>query len=432
MVPPEPAASNGPPRMPSPRTPDALFTLLQRTMSAGRAISVIAVCVTIIAIIAVGFALHTARPIMMPLTAAFVLSLILAPAADWLGRRGLPEGLRAAIVVFAAMGAIFVGIYLVGKPAVAWSNKLPAVVEEARGKLSGLFDAVTQMQEVGEQVEEIASNGNGKTEPREVIVRGNSLPLSLAASARTIIVQLLFTAVLAYFLLETKSGFHANAIAARRTMRGKLQTARILRNMQKKVGVYMFTMLMINIGLGGCVAACLSAIGMPSPLVWGLLAAILNFVPYVGPAIVTVLLGLSGLVEYDTLKMAAAPVLIYVVLNFIESNFVTPLFIGVRLRISPLAILIAIAIFIWMWGPVGSLLAIPLVVVLKTICDSVPALKPIGVFIGDIKVVKGRKVDVWGVHTVPARAVAPPPPPRRPHAQRVRTTAASEPPAPRH
>ena len=145
----------------------------------------------------------------------------------------------------------------------------------------------------------------------------------------------------------------------------------------------MFTMLIINIGLGVATGIGMLAIGMPSPLIWAGLAAILNFVPYLGPITLTVLLTLTGLVHFETFAGAAVAPMIYIVLNFIESNFITPTVIGVRLTISPLAVILNISFWTWLWGPAGAVLSIPVLVIFKTVCDYSTFLRPIGLLIGD-------------------------------------------------
>lgn len=401
------AGETAPPRsfaaMPPRRTLEALLQSADKRFPAARSLSMIAIATTTLALIAAGFLLHAARPVMLPLTTAFVISLLLAPAADWLGRRGLPEGLRAAAVVLAAIAALLTAFYFLGRPAAQWFESLPEIAEEARQKLSGVAAAVSQVEEVSRRVEEMASTGDNGPEPQEVVLRAGSFTNALADGVRAAFIQIVFTAVLVYFLLATRSSFRLKAIAARPTVSGKLQTARLLRDMQKKVGSYMFTMLIINFGLAAVVAAGMAAIGMPSPLVWGALAGALNFVPYLGPAVVTILLGVAGVVQYDTLAMAAAAPAIYIAANFIESNLVTPMLVGVRLRISPLAIFVAVSFLAWLWGPVGAVIAIPLVVVTKTVCDAIEPLRPVGVLIGEIEVVKGRKFGFCRIETTTKR-----------------------------
>lgn len=344
----------------------------------------------IITLVAFCVALYFARPVLIPITIAFVLSVILAPASEWLRRRSVPSGLRALLVVMLSFGLFIGGLYLALQPGAAWVERLPDVLERAQQKLVGVQKAVDKVQDVSEQVNEITDLGKVGAQDK-VTVEGPDLGDSLVASARTLIVQIIFTAVLTYFFLASRVDLHRKIILLRGDMAGMRQTARMLRAIEGKVGAYMLTMLTINLGLGAVTAALMWSIGMPSPLVWGGLAAILNFIPYIGPFVLTVLLGISGLVNFDTSLGALAPPLIYIVLNFIESNFITPLLIGVRLTMSPLAVILNVSFWTWMWGPAGAIVSIPVLVIFKTICDYSNFLAPIGLLIGDAETFRPLK-----------------------------------------
>lgn len=383
-----------------------LERLLGASDGAGRRarwLAAIGVSMIIVAAAAVGFVFYAARPILLPLATAFIISALLTPIADRLGRLGLPEGADAGVTMLVAVAALIAAFLVVDRPVIAWTQKLPQTIEAALDKLDGVASAMSRMREATEEVEKSISEL--APEPvREVVVKETTMMESLASSAREASVQILFTLVLAYFLLAGRTSFRIKAMAAQPTLRGKLQVARIFRDIHRKVGQYMLTMTVINIGLGAAVALAMAAIGMPSPIVWGALAGVLNFVPYIGPAVVTLLAAATGLVTFDSLQQAALAPLVYVVLNFIESNVVTPSLVGVRMMLSPLAILLFVATFAWLWGPVGAVLAAPLLVVVKTVCDSVRFLQPVGVLVGEIHVVKERRLGFCGINAVPAPA----------------------------
>lgn len=362
-----------------------------------RTLLVIAACSCVVAVFTIGAALYLARPVFIPITAAFVLSVILAPATEWLRRRSFPAGLRALFVVAIAFSLFVGGLYLALQPGAAWIEKFPGVLEEAREKLTGVQDAVNKVQDVSEQVSELTELGETKEEV--VTVQGPKLADSLVASARTIIVQIIFTAVLTYFFLAARTDLRRKLTLMRSNYAGMRQTARMVRAIEEKVGSYMFTMFVINMGLGAATAAAMWAIGMPSPLVWGGLAAILNFIPYLGPVMLTLLLTISGIVNFETVPGILAPAAIYIVLNFIESNFVTPTLVGVKMTISPLAIILNVSFWTWMWGPAGAIMSIPVLVIFKTICDHSTFLRPVGLLIGDADTFRPMKARQKAIQT---------------------------------
>lgn len=334
------------------------------------------------AIIAFGTAVYFARPVLLPIAAAFVFSVLLAPAAEWLRRYKVPSGLRAFIVVGLAFSIFISGLYLAIQPGAAWIENLPNVISQAKEKLVGMREAVDKVQDVSEQVNELTDLG-GASKEEVIVVEGPGLGDSLVASARTIIVQIIFATVLTYFFLSARIDIRRKLLLLRERRSGMMQTYRMIKAVEQKVGSYMLTMLMINIGLGVVTTCAMWAIGMPSPMIWGGLAALLNFIPYLGPIILTALLALSGIVQFETPATMLAPAAIYIALNFIESNLITPTLIGVRLTISPLAVILNISFWTWIWGPAGAVISIPVLVIFKTICDYSDTLRPIGLLIGD-------------------------------------------------
>lgn len=351
-----------------------------------------AVSAIVIALVAAGVAVYFARPVFLPITAAFVLSVLLAPAAEWLRRRHIPNGLRAFIAVAATFSIFTGGVYLVIQPGAAWIENLPSVISQAKEKLVGMREAVEKVQDVSAQVNELTELG-APAENEVVVVEGPGLGDSLVASARTIIVQIIFAAVLTFFFLSARLDIRRKLLLLRRTRRGMMQSLRMINAVEEKVGSYMLTMFVINFGLGCVTTIAMWAIGMPSPFVWGGLAAILNFIPYIGPILLTVLLALSGIVQFDTPLEMATPALIYVALNFIESNVITPMLIGVRLTISPLAVILNISFWTWIWGPAGAIISIPILVIFKTVCDYSETMRPLGLLLGDAETfrpLKGR------------------------------------------
>ncbi len=337
----------------------------------------------IVAIVAMGAALYIMQPILVPIATAFIISILLVPATQWLKRRGVPQALRPFLVVSAASALFIYALYLIIQPGAEWFQNLPDVIEQARDELAGIQDAFTAVQQVSDKVDELADMGRERSREDVVTARDVEFGDALFGSARTFIVQIGLTAVLTYFFLASRRDMRRKVLLLRSSMRGMRNSARMLRAIEKDMASYMLTMTAINIALGAATGVAMWAIGMPSPLVWGGLAALLNFIPYLGPTVMTVLLGLTGLVAFDEPAMLFAPVGLYIALNFIESNFITPTLVGVRMTVSPLAIILSVAFWTWLWGPAGAIISIPALLILKSICDYTEPLQPIGLLIGD-------------------------------------------------
>lgn len=409
---PAPAIDRTPPvnfgALPDRAAMSALFTGASAARSpVSKWLQLAAISATMLAGLALLAALYAARPIVLPIAAAFILSALLAPIANALSRLGFSDAASGGATIFVALAALAFAVLLLDRPAIAWLQRMPAVVEEAQTKLVSVTAAMTRMRQAGkvmeEKISDIAEDADPGDEAPEVIVREETAFSSVAKSARSAMVQLTLTFVLAYFFLATRTSFRVKAMAAQPTLRGKRQIARLFRDINGKVGEYILTMTIINAGLACVMTAAMMAIGMPSPVIWGALAGLLNFIPYLGPVVMTGLLAMAGLVGFESPELALLPAGIYVLLNFIESNIVTPSVIGVRMMISPLAVIIAIAFLAWLWGPVGAVLAVPLLVVVKTICDSILFLRPLGVLLGEIEEVKGRRLRFCRIEPIPHR-----------------------------
>ena len=368
-----------------------------------RSLSIIAAASLFLSVIAIAVVLYFAKPIMLPLAGAFIISVMLAPLTGRLVKVGFSQQIAAGAVTACAFAAIVSLLVFTGRPAMAWVERAPELVVEAREKLSGIEKAVTTMKEVSEKVEEMANVGADEGEAEVVSIKDREGAKGVTKAAPGAIIQFLFTWVLVFFFLSERNEFRRKLAAANPSVGAKLRAMRMFANIEQRIGSYMLTMAAINAFLGLSLAAALWAVGMPSPHVWGLLAAVLNFIPYIGPAILTVLLGLSGIVHYDDSLMALAPAGIFILLNFIESNFLTPMIMGVKMKITPIAIIVSVSLLTFLWGAVGGVLAIPLLLIFKAVCDATPALGPVGVLIGELERVD-RGVRQGLASRAPARA----------------------------
>ena len=169
-----------------------------------------------------------------------------------------------------------------------------------------------------------------------------------------------------FFLLLGRAGFRKYAINWSTTRETRLRTLKILNDIEQNLGGYLIVVTAINLSLGIVTAIMAMTMGLPSPLLWGALAFVLNYVPYVGPAIMNVLLFVIGLVTFPTLLGALAPAAVFVAITVIEGQFLTPAIVGRRvLNLHPLAIFLSIAFWAWLWGPVGAFLATPILIVAR-------------------------------------------------------------------
>jgi predicted PurR-regulated permease PerM len=308
-------------------------------------------------------ALYFGRTLLMPLLFAVVLWLVLAPLVRRLVRRGLPRHLGAGVVVV-ALAALVVSVGLtLATPASEWLDRAPQVARQVRANLEVLRRPVAAVKSASEAVEDAATM-NDPREKQVVIKAPGRLDLVLAALPM-VALETMLTLILLYLMLATDPRVRGTIVCAFRAPRLRFAAAHALRHIEREVSAGLATMTIINAGLGTATAIAMHLLGMPNALLWGVLAAVLNYVPYLGPLVVGAVIGVVGLLSQPTLADAGLAVAAYFALNLVESQLVTPIALGRRLTLSPIAILVAVSFWGLLWGAMGALLAVPLLVVGK-------------------------------------------------------------------
>lgn len=187
---------------------------------------------------------------------------------------------------------------------------------------------------------------------------------------------------LLYFLLATGDRLLARIAALARTPAGGARLLDIVASVERNVSGYLASITLINVGLGVCTAAIAYLFDMPNPLLWGTIAALFNFIPYLGSMVTLAVLALVAVLTYDTLSQALLVPASFLLLATIEGQVVTPFVLGHRLSLSPIAVFLGLIFWGWLWGPAGALLAVPVLVTLKIVCDHLPPLSPVSALLG--------------------------------------------------
>ena len=324
------------------------------------------------------FALAGAASFLIPVVTAIVVSIILVPALSWLMRRGVPAMPAALAVLLAFIAVAFVVLTSIVIPALAFIQLLPTRLQQIRANLKPLLKTYTMVQHALDQVNHLLGIRGG------VSGLANQVPgfvLGFVSSAPLALIQTLFTLLLAFFFLNTYASVrsHATQEHTRRT----LGVSRLLRDVVRNTASYFFTITIVNVGLGTALALVAWGFGLPTPLMWGGLAALFNFFPYIGPLGVAVLLLVGGLVTFAAPINALWPALIFLGFHLTEANFITPSIIGKRLTISPLAILLSLSFWGWVWGVLGALISVPLLIMGKVMLDHAGTPDVLGFLFGE-------------------------------------------------
>ena len=317
-------------------------------------------------ILALPFALRAGAEFFLPVTAALVVAIALVPLLEWFERHGVPPKLSAGlcILIFATI-AVF-AIASIVLPAIDWVALIPERIGKVRAALEPVLDLYKAFDRFVERIldQVVISPQSGRT---VTIETPNSLSGLLATSAPHILIQLFFALLVVFFFLSGWTSMRKRTIVSRGSFEGALTTARVIQQVVDATSTYIGTITLINVTLGAITAAILWQLGMDSPVMWGGIVAVLNYIPYLGPIASALLLFLGGLMVFPDAWAALLPPAIFVGLHMIEANLITPMIVGKRLTINPLAILVALSFFSWVWGTTGALLAVPLLIIIKTV-----------------------------------------------------------------
>ena len=321
-------------------------------------------------ILAIPFALRSGSEFFLPVTIALVIAVALVPLLEWLERRGLPSPLAALFCVMLFLGLANAAIASVIVPATEWFARLPSRIKLIRENLSPLIDIYSSFERFVDETMGSLLRSSAQRGRTVTVEQPNSLFDYVASSAPHALVQLLFATLVVYFFLSGWTRMRRRTITNRGSFSSAMTTARVIQEMVDRTSAYLATITMVNIGMGVLVSLMLWFVEMPSPIMWGGLVAILNYVPYFGPILAAALLAVGGLMTFSDLGYALVPALLFVAVHLVEANVLTPMLVGRRLTINPLLILIALSFWSWVWGTAGALMAVPLLIILKTVLDA--------------------------------------------------------------
>jgi predicted PurR-regulated permease PerM len=333
-------------------------------------------------VLAVFYTLHLAQAFVLPIVLAVLLDFMLSPIVRTLKKRRIPEPLGAGLVILGLVGALCAGAWYLAGPAADWVARAPESAAAVQRKLETMRGSVKQVTEAAEQVEKATEVTGSNEGVRQVEIRGPSLSKQLFGGTASLLSAATVVLFLTYFLLAVGDLFLQKLVAVLPQFKDKKTAVTIARETEAQISVYLFTSTMINIGVGVVTAVAMWLVGMPNAALWGVVAAVLNFVPYVGALVNMVVLALAALVTFDSVSRALLVPAVFFGINMIEGNLVTPMILGRRMRLNTVALFIGFVFWWYIWGVAGAILAVPIMAAFKIVCDHIESLTPIGEFLG--------------------------------------------------
>ena len=322
--------------------------------------------------------LYLARPVVLPIFLACVAGMALKPLIRWLSDCHIPPALSSGVVLCLLVSAVVLGCLQLGRPALMWVDETPQKLTELRQRIQRILPPGARFSAAAAALNNLGATEAEQKEDQKraptVQVKDNHSSASLMNWTQKLLIGAGETLVLLYLLLASGDLFLQKLVRVIPTLRDKKRAVDICHEVQQNISNYLFSVSMINLGLGLCVCAGIYFMGVPNAAMWGVLVAVLNFVPYFGPVAGVLVLAAVGLLTFDTLGKGLLPPAWYLVLHLLEANLITPILLGRRFTLNPVVIFISLIFWTWLWGVPGALLSVPVLVSIKVVCDRLPSM----------------------------------------------------------
>lgn len=327
----------------------------------------------VLASMAVLAAMYVARDVLVPIAFAILLALFLRPVMRRMRKLHLPDGLSALILITAVVALFVAGLVTLAGQAQTWLAQAPTTLERVSAMLPKRSGPVEDLRQASDAVESMATSDKAE-KPVLVTMKSSEGTLTLLGTSSHFVGAAVIVFVLGYFLLAFSDTLLKQTMAAQSSFGNKRNVVAVLQNVERGVSRYLLTITAINIGLGVATGIAMWLLGIPNPVLWGVLATTANYVPHVGAFLCMCVLFFVGAVTHGSLASGAGVAATFAVLTSIESYFLTPMVLSKSLQLSPVAVILAILFWGWLWGVGGGLMAAPLLTLMKIVCDQFDSL----------------------------------------------------------
>ena len=331
-------------------------------------------------IIALFYTVYFARALILPFILALLLNFLLRPVVRALKKIHIPELAGAALVLIALLGSMGYGIIRLSRPAAEWINKAPESLHQIESKVVFLRKPLEGVNHAVEELKRITRMGEEKKPEVEIYPPG--IADAVLTGTREVIVKSSIMFILLYFLLASGDLFLRKLIKLFPKLNKKKQIVKITREVEHHTSRYLYTVTIINIFMGASIGTGMYLIGMPNPVLWGVMAGFLVFLPYIGPLIGISVVTIVAFLTFDGIGRVLLAPGIYLALETIQGQIVTPMVLGLRFTLNPVVIFVWLIFWGWMWGILGAMLAFPMLAIFKILCDHIQPLGPVGEFLG--------------------------------------------------
>jgi predicted PurR-regulated permease PerM len=329
--------------------------------------------VLVLAVLATGFTLWAAQGLVLPVLLAMFFALVGNPIIRVLKRIYVPRFLSALLVITLGFGSTVLLVEQLVQPATEWVHDAPRGIRSLAPKLRKMVKPVHEANQAAQRLASAAGAAGATSGDSRTVVRTETRdPYRWLASTPKVVSSILAVVLLTFFFMVYGENLQRHALALLPSRQQQKITVEILTSIEREISRYVLTITVINAVVGVVIAGVLVWLGVPlsEALLWGTMAFLLNFAPYVGPLIGILTLLLMGFLRFDD-WMALAPPALYLLVHTLEGQLLTPILLGRSMRLSPLVLILALMVFGWLWGIVGLLLAVPLLVCVKLVLSRI-------------------------------------------------------------
>jgi predicted PurR-regulated permease PerM len=329
-------------------------------------------------ILAIFYTIYFMRSILLPIVLALLLSYLLRPIVRGLAKLKIPVAVSAAVILIGLLVLVGYGISVLAAPTVAWLQKAPVGLAELQHKLRPVKKSVAQVTQATSEIEKLATTN---AEAKAVEVKRHPITETFVTRTPEFIASAVFLVILLYFLLVYDQVFIAKLVKLLPTLSDKKTAVGIAQDIESQVSRYLFTITAINACLGLAVGTAVGLLGLRNPLMWGVMVALLNFVPYLGALTGIICMTIGAVLSFDSLGYALIFPAVYLAFGTLEGSFITPWIMGRSLTLNPVIILLSLTFWGWMWGIVGIILAVPILAAFKIFCAHIKPMEPLAEFL---------------------------------------------------
>ena len=333
-------------------------------------------------LLAIFYTFYFARDVLLPVVLALLLTLIFSPAVRVLNKLRLPEPVGAAVVIVALVAALGFAVYSLIDPAIEWIGKVPETLKQIEDKVRGIKKSVQEVTKAADKVEEIARVEAKAPAKTQVVPQKPSLFSRFLIGTQSVLISAAFTIVLLYFLLASGDMFLRKLVRVLPTLADKKRAVEVARAIQTDMARYLLTISCINCGLGIATGIAMYWLGMPNPVLWGVMVAVFNYVPYVGAGTSLTVLTAVAFLTFDEIGQVLLVPAVFFALTVLEGQILAPILTGKSLTLNPVVIFLSMLFWGWLWGIIGALMAVPILMIFKICCDHIESLAAIGEFLG--------------------------------------------------